>query len=323
MNIPKFNEIMPAALELLAKNDAMNWRSLEAPLAHIMGLSQEEVEAEYDSGNGAIFLDRVTWALSALGRAKLVERPKRGFYQITKLGQTYLDRKDKIYPLVKEVDARKRLLNKDKRQNEHVSNERLNNSNADRETESQKLIDSTPSEALDIAFSEILESRYELILDTILSKTPTEFEHLVVKLLGKMGYGDQVSNSGFVTQSSNDGGIDGVVKEDVLGFGRIHIQAKRYARENSISRENIQNFVGALAVAQSNKGVFITTSRFTKGATEYATSLNGSTNLVLIDGVQLAKYIYDYSLGMQTERVIEIKELDADFWDRMKNEELV
>ena len=126
-----------------------------------------------------------------------------------------------------------------------------------------------------------------------------------------------------VKSGNTDGGIDGVVKEDVLGFGRIHIQAKRYARENSISRENIQNFVGALAVAQSNKGVFITTSRFTKGATEYATSLNGSTNLVLIDGVQLAKYIYDYSLGMQTERVIEIKELDADFWDRMKNEELV
>ncbi|MCZ2339989.1 MAG: restriction endonuclease [Chitinophagales bacterium] len=253
MTIPKFNEIMPVALELLAKNDAMNWRSLETPLAQIMGLSQEDVDAEYESGNGAIFLDRISWALSALGRAKLIERPKRGFYQITRLGKTYLDRKEQIYPLVKDVDAKKRLLNKDKKQNEHVSSKNLSHSNFDREIGSQKLIDSTPSEALDIAFSEILESRYELILDTILSKTPAEFEHLVVKLLGKMGYGDQVSNSGVVTQSSNDGGIDGVVKEDVLGFGRIHIQAKRYARESSISRENIQNFVGALAVAQSNK----------------------------------------------------------------------
>ena len=313
---------MPVSLELLAKNEAMNWRSLEAPLAEIMGLSSEDVEAEYESGNGAIFLDRLSWALSGLVRAKLVERPKRGFYQITLLGRTYLDRKEKIYPLVKEVDAKQRLQNKEKKQSEVALTSHTSTTNH-HEDENLKLIDTTPSEALDLAFDEILESRYELILDTILSKTPTEFEHLVVKLLGKMGYGDQITNSGFVTQASNDGGIDGVVKEDVLGFGRIHIQAKRYARENSISRENIQNFVGALAVAQSNKGVFITTSRFTKGASEYATNLNGSTNLVLIDGLQLAKYIYEYNLGMQTERVIEIKELDADFWDRMKNEELV
>ncbi|MCZ4339762.1 restriction endonuclease [Shewanella colwelliana] len=312
---------MPEALEFLANSDAINWRSLETPLAEKMGLSAQEIEAEYESGNGAIFLDRVSWALSALGRAKLVERPKRGFYQITQLGLTYLDRKEKIYPLVKEVDAKKRSLNKEKKQSEVALTTHTSTTNH-HEDENIKLIDTTPSEALDLAFDEILESRYELILDTILSKTPTEFEHLVVKLLGKMGYGDQISNSGFVTQASNDGGIDGVVKEDVLGFGRIHIQAKRYARENSISRESIQNFVGALAVAQSNKGVFITTSRFTKGASDYAKNLNGSTNLVLIDGLQLAKYIYDYSLGMQTERVIEIKELDADFWDRMKNEEL-
>ncbi|MGS0824935.1 restriction endonuclease [Shewanella sp. 0m-8] len=263
----------------------------------------------------------MSWALSALGRAKLVERPKRGFYQITQLGLTYLNRKEKIYPLVKEVDAKQRLQNKEQKQSEVALTSHTSTPNH-HEDKNLKQIDTTPSEALDLAFDEILESRYELILDTILSKTPTEFEHLVVKLLGKMGYGDQISNSGFVTKASNDGGIDGVVKEDVLGFGRIHIQAKRYARENSISRESIQNFVGALAVAQSNKGVFITTSRFTKGASDYAKNLNGSTNLVLIDGLQLAKYIYDYSLGMQTERVIEIKELDADFWDRMKNEEL-
>ncbi len=88
-----------------------------------------------------------------------------------------------------------------------------------------------------------------------------------------------------VTQSSHDGGIDGVIKEDVLGFGRIYIQAKRYQKDSAISREDIQKFVGALAVAQSNKGVFITTSSFTEHAKEYALGLNGNTNLVLIDGL--------------------------------------
>ncbi len=153
-----------------------------------------------------------------------------------------------------------------------------------------------------------------------MTKTPTSFEKLVVMLLQKMGYGGEIKNSGLVTKVSNDGGIDGIIKEDVLGLGRIHIQAKRYKMDSCIGREEIQKFVGALAVAQSNKGVFITTSYYSKGALEYVNNLNGSTTIVLIDGKQLAEYIYDYSLGMQVEQTIEIKKLDADFWDSMKDE---
>jgi restriction system protein len=142
-----------------------------------------------------------------------------------------------------------------------------------------------------------------------------------VKLLDKMGYGGVVKDSGQVTQLSNDGGIDGIIKEDVLGLGRIHIQAKRYKRENVIGREDIQKFVGALAVAQSNKGVFITTSSYSKSAIEYASSLNGSTNVVLIDGSKLAEFIYEYGLGMQTEQEVIIKRMDSDFWDKMLDDE--
>lgn len=99
-----------------------------------------------------------------------------------------------------------------------------------------------------------------------------------------MGYGGQVKNAGIVTQATNDGGIDGIIKEDVLGLGRIHIQAKRYARNNTVGREEVQKFIGALAVAQSNKGVFITTSSYSRGAMDYSQSLNGTANLVLING---------------------------------------
>ncbi|MFY7741542.1 MAG: restriction endonuclease [Flavobacterium sp.] len=137
-----------------------------------------------------------------------------------------------------------------------------------------------------------------------------------------MGYGGEIKNSGLVTKASNDGGIDGIIKEDVLGLGRIHIQAKRYKLESTVGREEIQKFVGALAVAQSNKGVFITTSYYSKGAIDYVNSLNGSTTIVLIDGEKLAEYIYDFGLGMQVEQTIEIKKLDADFWDSMKDENL-
>jgi restriction system protein len=133
-----------------------------------------------------------------------------------------------------------------------------------------------------------------------------------------MGYGGQVKNAGEVTQASNDGGIDGIIKEDLLGLGRIHIQAKRYNIGNTIGRDEIQKFVGALAVAKSNKGIFITTSSYTKIAQEYADNLNGTTALILIDGQQLAQYIYDFNLGMQVEKVIEIKKLDSEFWDLME-----
>jgi restriction system protein len=122
-----------------------------------------------------------------------------------------------------------------------------------------------------------------------------------------------------VTQYSNDKGIDGIIKEDILGFGRINIQAKRYNIENNVPREDIQKFVGALAVAQSDKGVFITTSDFTKGAYDYVNSLNSTTKIVLINGAKLAQYIYDFNLGMQIEKIIEIKKLDSDFWDSLQD----
>jgi restriction system protein len=187
------------------------------------------------------------------------------------------------------------------------------------ELETNEDSDLTPQEKLYESYENIRQSAYEDILDTIISKSAKEFEHLVVSLLERMGYGGEVKNAGKVTQYTNDGGIDGVIKEDILGLGRIHIQAKRYNRNNTVSREEIQKFVGALAVAQSNKGVFITTSSYSKSAIDYAASLHGITTLFLIDGQKLAQYIYDYSLGMQTEQVIEIKKMDSDFWDSMQD----
>ena len=90
MPIPKYDEIMPNALAYLAKHGVQNWRSLEAPLASEFGLSDDEIAQEYDSGNGTVFLDRISWALSHLSLVQVIERPKRGFYQITDLGKGFL-----------------------------------------------------------------------------------------------------------------------------------------------------------------------------------------------------------------------------------------
>lgn len=308
MAIPKHDKIRVPVMELLNKNGTMKLRDFIEPLSEHFGLTDEEVNEMYPSGNGHIFYDRVSWALSYLNMAGLLDKPKRGMYKINDSGIQLLKTPEKVDKYIEEQLEKREPT----RQKKKTTEEQL--------TIDESSSELTPQEKLYSSFSNIRKSVYTEILNTILTKTPTAFEKLVVLLLQKMGYGGEIENSGLVTKVSNDGGIDGIIKEDVLGLGRIHIQAKRYKIDSSIGREEIQKFVGALAVAQSNKGVFITTSYYSKGAIEYANNLNGSTTLVLIDGKQLAEYIYDYGLGMQVEQTIEIKKLDADFWDSMKDD---
>lgn len=304
MAIPKHDDIRVPALNLLKEKGVLNLKDFELPLAKRFNLNDDEINQFYESGNGKIFYDRISWALSYLNMSGLINKPKRGVYEISENGLKILKTPDKIHDYIqKELDSREPSRNKAK----------------DTISDVGSMSDATPQEKLYSSYTKIKQSVYEEIIDTILSKSPLEFERLVVQLLQKMGYGGEIKDSGLVTKASNDGGIDGIIKEDVLGLGRIHIQAKRYAKDNSVGRAEIQGFVGALAVAQSNKGVFITTSKYSKGALDYAENLNGSTTLVLIDGVKLAEYMYDFGLGMQVEQTIEIKKLDIDFWDVMQD----
>ncbi len=303
MEIPKHDDIRLPALKLLSEKESLKLNEFESPLAKAFGLSENERSQEYESGNGKIFYDRISWALSYMNMAGLVQKPKRGVYQISDIGIEKLKTPENINTFIAEQIEDREPTRRSKTQTIEQINTNF-----------------TPQEELYYSFSKIQTSVYNEIIDVVLSKSPREFEKLVVMLLQHMGYGGEVKAAGEVTGYTNDKGIDGIIKEDVLGLGRIHIQAKRYARENSVGREEVQKFVGALAVAQSNKGVFITTSSYSKGAKEYAVNLNGATTLVLIDGVKLAEYFYEYGLGMQIEQTIEIKKLDSDFWDSMDDD---
>lgn len=309
MAIPRYDELQLPALKLLSDDIPKKPRDMEAKLAKQFKLKDDEINQMYDSGNGPIFLDRINWALSYLNMAGVVFKPKRGLYQINEEGKKILTTPDKFREYIdKKIQSR-----------EPTKRKKSDDKSVDFD---ESKTDLTPEESLYSSFQGIKKSVYREIIDTILTKTPREFEKLVVQLLQKMGYGGEVKDSGLVTQYVNDKGIDGIIKEDILGFGRINIQAKRYSLDNNVPREDIQKFVGALAVAQSDKGVFITTSDFTKGAYEYVDSLNAATKIVLINGTKLAEYIYDYNLGMQAERTIEIKKLDSDFWDSMQDESI-
>jgi restriction system protein len=304
MAIPKHDEIRIPAMKLIEEFGSRRVKDFVTPLAEHFKLTDDEYNQNYASGNGPIFYDRITWAVSYLSMSGLIVKPKRGVCDLSKKGIELLQTPDKINDYIDVVIAKRDTEKKNQKKDTPL---------IDNSTES------TPQEILYNSFDSIKKTVFDEILDTVLSKNPLEFEKLVVQLLQKMGYGGEIKDTGLVTKASNDGGIDGIIKEDVLGLGRIHIQAKRYAKDNTVSRGEIQGFVGALAVAQSNKGVFITTSKYSKGALEYAENLNGSTTLVLIDGNKLAEYMYDFGLGMQVEQTIEIKKLDADYWDAMQD----
>ena len=169
----------------------------------------------------------------------------------------------------------------------------------------------TPNDRMKRAHSELNDKLAEELLAEIMAKDSDFFEDLVVKLLLKMGYGGSDSDSGYTTQRTNDGGIDGVIWEDKLGFDKIYIQAKRWEPETSISRPEIQKFSGALQEVKASKGLFITTAKFSEGAKASAER----QRIVLVDGERLTKLMIEYNVGVSTAQTYEIKEIDSDFFN--------
>ena len=306
MPIPHFDDLRQPTLAILSDGKIRKKSDLILPLQQHFKLSDEEISQEYESGNGAIFPDRISWVLSYFAMTGLLDRPRRGYYVINDLGRKYSKKSsEEIIEYVKQK-MMERGQGKQKC---------LKPSLDDAQTDT---VESTPQERLYNSYQDIRQVIYDEILDTILSKSPVAFERLVVELLQKMGYGGTLDKPGRVTRQSRDGGIDGEIREDVLGLGRIHIQAKCYQREKTIGRPEIQSFAGALLGSNANKGVFITTAQYTDDAKKYAETIPNA-RIILIDGNKLAEYIYQYGLGMQVEQTIVIKKLDTDYWDEIPN----
>ena len=168
-------------------------------------------------------------------------------------------------------------------------------------------------EILDGAFKQVTNTLASELMDEVMKLTSSEFESMVVKLLLRMGYGSGIDNAGIVTKQSGDGGIDGIIKEDQLGFSSIYIQAKQWAPDRKVDRPEIQKFAGALQGEKATKGLFITTALFTSGAKTYVENLRGST-IVLVDGNQLTHLMIKYNLGVSVEHTYEVKRIDTDFF---------
>lgn len=179
----------------------------------------------------------------------------------------------------------------------------------------QPPIEDTPHDTLEKAYAQINNALAEDLLASIMEHSPAFFERLVVDLLLKMGYGSSFDAAGMVVGRSGDEGIDGIIREDKLGFSNIYIQAKRWDPESmTVGRPEIQKFVGALAGQGASKGLFITTAQFTKEAISYADK-QLAVKIVLVDGRQLTKLMIEYGIGVSEQSTYTIKKIDSDYFD--------
>ena len=311
MAIPRYDDMLVDLLSLMEDGAPREKSSLILPLAKRLKVSKEDRTETYETREVSIFVDRMSWALSYLSMAGLLQRPGRGKYAITEEGKSLVNASnDNIKALVRKRVSERKLL--EQSDGDLTQPEKALPTLISKQDTSGK----TPKDQIYELFSIYKRTKYEEIIDMILSKTPESFERVVVQLLQKMGYGGRLKDAGRTTQLSRDGGIDGEIREDVLGLGRISIQAKRYQRDQSIGRPEIQAFAGALLGNRSTKGVFITTSKFTKDAIEFARSVPNAA-IILIDGMQLAEYMYQYGLGVEIRDEFAIKDLDESYWDEL------
>jgi len=301
MAIPKFYELFTDVLQILKEDadNAISNEQLQSTIANRRGLTDEDKTHKAKSDT-PVYKSRVAWARSYLKVAGLVEYPKRGLTKITSDGLKILDNLPNPFNLA--------YL----RKNYASVREFISPSKGDEDislTAESDLHEQTPQERMDFAFNQINAVLKSDILNEIVELSPTYFEHLVLKLLEKMGYGGLLDGEGIVTAKTGDGGIDGIIREDKLGFSNIYFQAKRYALDRTVNTPEIQGFVGAIA-NKNGKGLFVTTAKFSSGAKNYAQE----NHIVLVDGDKLADLMIEYGVGVSTQQVYEIKKPDLGFF---------
>ena len=300
MAIPNYQTLMLPVLKLASDQEEHKLREAVEELADEFALSGDERNELLPSGNQAVFNNRVHWARTYLKQAGLLAAPKRGFFQITDNRLSLLaENPDMVnvsllerYPEFQEFRSRRKDKTNDEDEGIGTPTE-------------------TPEDTLASAYKAIQRKVEEEILDSILQSSPSFFERLVVDLLVKMGYGGNRQDAGRALGKSGDGGIDGIINEDRLGLDVIYIQAKRW--EGTVGRPEIQKFAGALQGQRARKGVFITTSGFSKEAVEYASLIE--SKIILIDGARLALLMTEHDVGVSTSGVYEVKKIDSDYFD--------
>lgn len=307
MAVPDFQSIMYPFLDVIKDGNIYSLDQMVDLLTRHFNLTQEDLRERIPSGKQPLFRNRVGWARNYLNKAGLLVTPSRGHYQITNIGKQALEKATLRYINIAF------LRRYDSFQQWESTFNAINNTTSEPTVSESEMQSETPEVIIGKATETLSKSlKYEL-LQLIKSKTPAFFENFVVELLAKMGYGGVDASNVEVVGQSNDGGIDGIIYQDHLRIEKIYVQAKKWDN-TKVSSKEIRDFIGALNLKGTTKGVFITTSTFTLDALN-AASQNPHNKIVLIDADRLVELAIQFNVGVQTKKIIELKEIDNDFFE--------
>lgn len=313
MAIPDFQTLMLPLLRALSDGEEHRFRDSVEALAEEFDLTEAERAELLPSGRYPTFDSRVGWASTYMKEAGLIDRPRRGYMKITARGSSVLEENPprieiKFLERYEEFVA---FRGRSKKRDGQKPAQKIEES--EDEKSAVYIQSRTPEEEIEAAYQMIHDSLAEELLRQVKSCSPGFFERLVVDVLVSMGYGGTRREAGKAIGKSGDEGIDGIINEDRLGLDVIYIQAKRW--EGTVSRPEIQKFVGALHGQKARKGIFITTSDFSKQAIQYASNIEN--NVVLIDGETLAGLMIDHDVGTASVSSYEIKRIDSDYFEEV------
>lgn len=302
MAIPDYQTLMLPLLALAGDGAEHPFREAVDRLADDFNLTDDERAELLPSGTAHVFGSRVGWARTYLKQAGILRAPKRGIFQITADGLALLAKKPA------RIDNN--LLNQF--ETFRAFRVRGRETGADAKTQiAEPASDQTPEDAMASAYQRVRKNLEAELLEQVKAVSPAFFERLVVDLIVTMGYGGSRQDAGRAIGRTGDGGIDGIIKEDRLGLDVIYLQAKRW--ESTVGRPEVQKFAGALQGQRANKGIFITTSNYSREALEYVNVI--ATKIILIDGETLATLMVDHNVAVTRTGVYELKRIDADYFD--------
>jgi len=301
MAIPDFQTLMLPLLSIAADEREHALRDVTEQLAQQFGLSEEERQTLLPSGRQTTIANRVGWSRTFMLKAQLLESTRRGYFRITQRGLDLLKQKPQS------IDVG--VLAQYPEFNEFRNNRKGETADSEPATV-EKGSEATPEESLEFAYQRLRNELADELLRTIASCSPAFFERLVVDLLVAMGYGGSRQDAGRAIGKSGDDGIDGIIKEDRLGLDIIYLQAKRW--QGVVGRPEIQKFAGALQGHRARKGVFITTSSFTREAEEYVSRID--SKIILLNCQELAQLMIDHNVGVATQDTFVLKRIDTDYF---------
>ena len=293
MTLPTYEDIMLPLLSYLSDNEERRYSETMDHLAKHFKLDSGDLEIRKKSG-GNLFYNRIGWAKDYLKNAGLLEK-KTGRFKITPRGLESLKQKPEI------ID--KKFLLQFEEFAPYVIPEKTENI----EQEPKSFSEQSPDDLIDAGIDQINNILKAELLEKLKTIDPTFFEILILDLVEKLGYG-----TGKHVGKSRDGGIDGEIPQDKLGLDMIYLQAKRHS--SNVSPHDVRDFIGALSLKKSRKGIFITTSDFSSDAKDNVEK--SEKNITLIKGNELVKLMIDYIVEIKNKKSINIKEIDYDYFDR-------